>query len=145
MIRETPGVWRAVIIGMIVGGLSWLGTERSFAQEQEVAAAGRKVYEQNCAACHGREGKGDGGASAMFTVKPADLTQISKKNNGEYPFWKVYRTIDGREDIKSHGTRDMPIWGSDFRYEVGTNVLAESQVRGRILELVYYLQSIQAK
>jgi len=81
----------------------------------------------------------------MFTVKPADLTQISKKNNGEYPFWKVYRTIDGREEVKSHGTRDMPIWGSDFRMEAGTNALAESQVRGRILELVYYLQSIQVK
>ena len=145
MRREVPGIWRVVMIGMIVGGLSWLWTGCSFAQEQEVTAAGRKVYEQNCSACHGREGKGDGGASTMFTVKPADLTQISKKNNGEYPFWKVYRTIDGREEVKSHGTRDMPIWGSDFRMEAGTNTLAESQVRGRILELVYYLQSIQAK
>ena len=128
-----------------MGGLFWFWTGRSFAQEQEVAAAGRKVYEKNCAVCHGREGKGDGGAATILTVKPADLTQIRKKNKGEFPFWQVYRTIDGREEVKSHGTRDMPIWGADFRLEAGTSAVAESQVRGRILELVYYLQSIQAQ
>jgi hypothetical protein len=115
------------MIGIIVGGLSWFWTGRSFAQEQEVAAAGRKVYEKNCAVCHGREGKGDGGAATILTVKPANLTQISKKNKGEFPFWKVYRTIDGREEVKSHGTRTCQ-FGADFRWRLAP-VLAESQVR----------------
>jgi mono/diheme cytochrome c family protein len=145
MIRDDPGIWRVVVIGMIVGGLLWFWAGCSFAQEQEVTAAGRKVYEQNCAVCHGREGKSDGGAATLLTVKPADLTQISKKNDGEFPFWQVYGTIDGREEVKGHGTRDMPIWGAEFRLQAGSSAIAESQVRGRILELVYYLQSIQAK
>ena len=47
--------------------------------------------------------------------------------------------IDGREEIKGHGTSDMPIWGQVFRMEAGTSAMAQSQVRGRILELVHYL------
>jgi hypothetical protein len=81
----------------------------------------------------------------LLTVKPADLTQISKRSNGTFPFWKTYRVIDGREEIKGHGNRDMPIWGAEFRSESTSNPTAQTQVRGRILELVYYLQSLQAK
>jgi mono/diheme cytochrome c family protein len=125
--------------------LAWTTPTVTYAQEQEVAAAGKPAYEQNCAVCHGREGKGDGPAMNLLTVKPSDLTQISKRNNGTFPFWKTYRVIDGREDIKGHGNRDMPIWGAEFRSETATGSMAETQARGRILELVYYLQSIQAK
>jgi hypothetical protein len=39
----------------------------------------------------------------------------------------------------------MPIWGAEFRAQAALSPTAQSQVRGRILELVYYLQSIQAK
>jgi mono/diheme cytochrome c family protein len=145
MTRNDQGVWRVVTVGAVLGGLLWFWAGRSVAQEQEVTAAGRKVYEQNCAVCHGREGKGDGGAVSVLTMKPADLTQISKKHNGEFPFWRVYKVIDGREEMKGHGTRDMPIWGMEFRLQAGSSAGAESEVRGRILELVYYLQSIQTK
>jgi len=98
---------------LLLGGTPGAG----MAQQEEVAKAGRPVYEQYCAVCHGREGKGDGGAASVFTVEPADLTQLSKKNNGTFPFWQTYRVIDGREEIKGHGTRDMPIWGREFRME----------------------------
>jgi hypothetical protein len=70
---------------------------------------------------------------------------ISKKNNGTFPFWRIYGVIDGREEIKGHGSRNMPIWGAEFRSQAASSVTAQSQVRGRILELVYYLQSIQTK
>jgi mono/diheme cytochrome c family protein len=113
--------------------------------EQEVVAGGKPVFEQYCATCHGGDAKGGGVASNMLTVKPADLTMISKKNNGTFPFWRMYGVVDGREEIKGHGTRDMPIWGAEFRTQAASNINAQSQVRGRILELVYYLQSIQAK
>ena len=112
---------------------------------QEVAGAGKPAFELYCATCHGRDAKGGGPASNLLTVKPADLTMIRKKNDGTFPFWRVYGTIDGREDIKGHGTREMPIWGAEFRAQAGSSPVAQSQVRGRILELVYYLESIQAK
>ena len=145
MTRNQPQAWRMVFMGMVVSGVLWCWTNPGLAQEQEVATSGKNVYNQNCAVCHGREARGDGGAVSVLTVKPADLTQIAKKNGGEFPFWKVYGIIDGRQDVKSHGTRDMPIWGQEFRMQAGTSTTAESEVRGRILELVYYLQSIQEK
>ena len=136
-------LWVFMIVVSLL--LSWGTATGVYAQEQEIAAAGKVPYAQYCASCHGREAKGDGPAMNLLTVKPADLTQITKRNNGTFPFWKVYRVIDGREDIKGHGDRDMPIWGAEFQTQAPTSSIAQSQVRGRILELVYYLQSIQAK
>jgi len=146
MACNQPNTWRMVFMGMVASGIFWLWTNNTLAQEQEVATAGKNVYNKNCAVCHGREAKGDGGAVSVLTVKPADLTQIAKKNGGEFPFWKVYGIIDGRQEVKAHGTRDMPIWGEEFRLQIGSGTpTAESEVRGRILELVYFLQSIQEK
>jgi mono/diheme cytochrome c family protein len=145
MKRQDPRIWTVVFVGVCVGALLWLSAGNTQAQQQEVTVAGKKVYDTNCAVCHGREAKGDGVAMSLLTVKPADLTQIAKKNNGEFPFWKVYGIIDGREQIKAHGERDMPIWGAEFRVDASSTPTAESMVRGRVLELVYFLQSIQAK
>jgi len=138
-------IWLKGSLAILIVGCMWGAPGVTQAQEQEVAAAGKPVYDQYCASCHGREAKGDGPAMNLLTVKPADLTQISKRNNGTFPFWKTYRVVDGREDIKGHGSRDMPIWGAEFRSEASSSPVAQTQVRGRILELVYYLQSIQAK
>lgn len=138
-------MWSKRSIAILMVGLVWGRAAVTEAQEQEIAAAGKPAYEQHCAACHGREAKGDGPTMNLLTVKPADLTQINKRNNGTFPFWKTYRVVDGREEIKGHGSRDMPIWGAEFRAETASSMTAQTQVRGRILELVYYLQSIQVK
>jgi len=119
MQRHESGVWIIIVSGLCVGALLWVWAGVSFAQEQEVTTAGRKVYEQNCAVCHGPQAKGDGVAMSLLTTKPADLTQIAKRNGGEFPFWRVYGVIDGREDVKGHGTHDMPIWGAEFRAQAG--------------------------
>ena len=138
----TRMVTRTSLMGILLCGVT---PGVGLAQQEEVATAGRPAYEQHCAVCHGREGKGDGGAAGLLTVKPADLTQLSKNNNGTFPFWKTYGVIDGREEIKGHGPRDMPIWGQEFLVQAGSSPVAQSQVRGRIMELIYYLESIQAK
>ena len=143
MLWLTGPWWVFVIVASLV--LSWSTAGVARAQEQEVAAAGKAPYGQYCASCHGSEAKGDGPAMNLLTVKPADLTQISKRNSGTFPFWKIYKVVDGREEIKGHGRRDMPLWGAAFRTEAGSSMTAQSQVRGRILALVFYLQSIQAE
>jgi len=137
-----------VMFVLLIVGLLWVTLAPASAQTsaaQEVASAGKPAFELYCATCHGRDAKGGGPASGLLTIKPADLTMISKKNDGTFPFWRVYSTIDGREDVKGHGSREMPIWGAEFRAQAGSSPAAQSQVRGRILELVYYLESIQAK
>jgi len=53
-------------------------------------------------------------AELLRTTRPTDLTQIRKTHGGQFPFWRVYRVIDGREDVRGHGMRDMPIWGQRY-------------------------------
>jgi hypothetical protein len=51
------------------------------------------------------------------TTKPADLTQLAKQNGRTFPGVKVMRGIDGRDEVRTHGTSDMPVWGERFRAE----------------------------
>ncbi len=113
------------------------------AQQQEVTEAGRGQYQQYCAVCHNRNGKGQGTMAKLLKVKPANLAKLSAKHDGIFPFWYVYRVIDGREQIEGHGTREMPIWGAVFKQEAGPNLGAELQAHARILEIVYFIESLQ--
>jgi hypothetical protein len=83
--------------------------------------------------------------SELWKKPPADLTLLSRKHNGQFPFWRVYHTIDGREEVIEHGSRAMPIWGAHFLMQEGGAPLDEHTVLGRILALVYYVESLQAK
>lgn len=117
----------------------------ALAQQEAIAAAGQREFRHACAICHGLGGKGESVMTTLnlLTVRPMDLTQLSKKHQGQFPFWQVYRIIDGHEEVRGHGTRDMPIWGKVFRQSEGGQRDEEIRVIGRILALVYYLQSIQ--
>lgn len=134
---------------LLVAGSLLLGLplQEGRAQEKEVAALGRPLYEDNCMACHGHTAKGDGPmvTFGLLTIPATDLTQLGKNNGGHFPFWRMYRIVDGREDVKGHLTRDMPIWGDEFRLDTGSSAMLQAEVRAKILALVYYLQSIQEK
>ena len=43
-------------------------------------AAGKALYEKNCASCHGKAGKGDGMMGEELNPKPADLTDAEWKH-----------------------------------------------------------------
>lgn len=111
---------------------------------------GKREYDASCANCHGRDGKGGGSFAQMLQVSMPDLTTLSKRNGGVFPAARVYNVIDGREEVKAHGTREMPIWGrhltakaapeyDDYPYE------PEAFVRARILTVIDYLYRLQAK
>lgn len=128
-------------VAILVASIS---TTQALAQETEVIAGGDLEYQNHCAICHGVDGKGRGIMNKFLTIQPADLTQVSKKNADRFPFWQVYRVIDGREEIRGHGTREMPIWGARFQAEAkGSDPGSRAQAAGRILSLVFYLQHIQ--
>jgi mono/diheme cytochrome c family protein len=136
----------AYIVG-IVGALLFMVVSESKAQEQDVINAGKKEFLRSCAACHGEEGTGNGPAASTLNVKPADLTRMAARHGGTFLFWRTYEKIAGRDeqDIRGHGTREMPIWGERFRFEPKAGDDYNTSVRGRILSLVHYLQSIQVK
>ena len=117
----------------------------------EDRSLGEAEYQLRCAVCHGADAKGQGPFAAQLKVEPPDLTQLAKKNGGIFPLSAVYEKIDGRQEVKAHGTRDMPVWG--YRYMPSPNPSPqrsnptdpEPVVRNRILSLIDYLSSIQEK
>lgn len=120
----------------------------AFAEEDLI---GSDEYAAACLSCHGVGGRGDGPMAEFLTVEPTDLTTISKENDGVFPLLEVFQVIDGRTVVGAHGVREtegweMPVWGARYKAQAGSKYGpygSEAAVRARILELVYYIQSIQ--
>lgn len=117
----------------------------------QVAAEGTKVgrneYMIACAGCHGETAKGDGPLAGLLKIETPDLTRLAERAGGTFPFETVVTVIDGRGDVRAHGSK-MPVWGK--RYFGTANVddyaypeEAELVAQGRILSLANYLSSIQ--
>lgn len=122
------------VLGLAVVGFA-------HAADDSVEAAGKARFMESCAVCHGSEALGNGPYASLLTKKPANLTLLAKNNGGTFPFNVVYDSIDGRGPNGAHGTKDMPVWGSNWK---GANAQgAETALRGRILETILYLRSIQ--
>lgn len=134
------------IKAMSSANTSDLGEEELIKQTKDAVLMGKKEYERTCSLCHGLDGKGNGPYAFALMEKPSDLTLIQKKNYAEFPFGKLYRIIDGREEVKAHGSRVMPVWGDRYNTENWLEVrtrYSETLVRGRIFELLLYLETIQ--
>jgi mono/diheme cytochrome c family protein len=80
--RDSKMRWLGVSLGLAVLAVALFvdainGTNALYANTPVDAAraqAGKAVYHQNCAVCHGDSGHGDGPAAASMAVKPLDLT-----------------------------------------------------------------------
>jgi mono/diheme cytochrome c family protein len=105
------------------------------------AAQGSGVFRLYCGACHGKSGVGDGEIAEMLTVRPANLTEIAKRNKGKFDFEKVRQTVDGRSRVKAHGNSQMPVWGDAFEVADGGN--SPEAVAERIDRLTHFIWSIQ--
>ena len=106
------------------------------------ANSGKQMFEAYCAACHGKEGKGDGPVAAALKAPPADLTVLAKQNNGKFPSMQVSKAITGEAGISAHGSKDMPIWGPVF---MSMSHQHESEVHLRVANLAEYIKSLQQK
>ena len=106
------------------------------------AASGDAMFKAYCAACHGVAGKGDGPAANALTKRPADLTQLARKNNGKFPQLEVMHFITGDDVVAAHGSRDMPVWGQLFRsLEPRYNEIPNLRAKN----LADYIKSLQAQ
>jgi mono/diheme cytochrome c family protein len=114
--------------------------------QEDPVIQGEETYIEKCASCHGKDAKGKNAKDSDLGVNTPDLRMISKRNNGQFPVSRIYAIIDGREVVQKHGTRAMPTWGSLFLSDTiweGCSQIDETIVRGRIMELILYLDSIQ--
>lgn len=109
----------------------------------QVVESGSELFKRYCASCHGSSAKGDGPIANALRYRPADLTQVAKRNHDSFDAEKVHRMIDGRDPVKGHGGPDMPLWGDAFKRS--GDGYSEDAVKARIDALVEYLQTIQEK
>ncbi len=126
---------------LILAAFPMLIAAQAAATEQEVVRDGKTEYDEHCVACHGEKAKGDGRMAEILTIKPANLTEISKRNGGAYPFWQVYFTIEGTVPVRGH--LYMPDWGTRFKGDESKPGYPPAYLR--ILTLTHYLETIQEK
>lgn len=106
--------------------------------------SGAMLFAQNCAACHGAGGAGDGPMAAGLSVPPPDLTAISLRNGGVFPRNQVASIIDGL-DRGEHFAAAMPEFGAG---DLGPLVMTDDggnpvPIPADLLALTEYLESIQ--
>ena len=104
---------------------------------------GGDLFQQSCASCHGRDGKGYGPAAEALKQRPPDLTTMARRHEGVFPTLRVSRLLDGSEGAVpfAHGSSEMPVWGPVFKALDTDPKAAEI----RIANLVAYVESIQVK
>jgi mono/diheme cytochrome c family protein len=111
---------------------------------------GEASFMANCAVCHGANGTGNGPILDFLKNAPSDLTGLSERNGGQFPFKRVYEVIADADQNRGHGTSEMPIWGNRFNADIiaqegeyGSGGSGMPTAQSRVLELVFYLATIQ--
>lgn len=139
---------RSLFAWAAVGGVLLAASASVSAQKIEHKAArpiasvqGVDTFKAYCASCHGPAAKGDGPAAKALAKTPADLTKIEQRH-GKFSRVDVENVIRGTQEMMSHGSREMPIWGPVFD---AVNSNDKALVTLRVNNLVSYLQSIQTQ
>lgn len=111
------------------------------------ASSAESDFRVSCSGCHGEDGRGGGGKSFGLSVGPPDLTTLTARNGGVFPRQRLRRIIDGREDIKLHLDREMPVWGQIFKLDaeegLGGAEADDAGVRDRVESLIDFIESLQ--
>jgi cytochrome c oxidase cbb3-type subunit 3 len=90
------------------------------------AAKGKAKYQEVCAVCHGKSGKGDGVTAAALPVKPRDHTDATYM--GKLTDKQIFDTIKlGGEGVGKSPI--MPKWGG---------LLTDQQIK----DIVVYIRSL---
>jgi mono/diheme cytochrome c family protein len=102
--------------------------------------SGQALFVDNCAFCHGADGKGNGFLAQELKLAPPDLTQLSKRTNGTFPSDHVMAVLEKGAGKTGDGDKAMPAWGKIFAHECGSRFKQQA-----ILQLKRYLETIQAR
>jgi mono/diheme cytochrome c family protein len=112
--------------------------------QPERQTTGALDFAENCAACHGPTGRGDGALAADLARRPADLTGLSRRNGGVFPTTRVMAQIWGYAGQKGAGV--MPNFaamldGEMVLYDGGDGIDSPTPIR--LVELAEYLKTLQ--
>jgi mono/diheme cytochrome c family protein len=126
-------------------GTSQDRTIKNVPLEPTSAASAQEMYVSYCAACHGKDGKGDGPAASALKEPPPDLTTLAKNNKGKFPAEHVAHVLQFGVEAPAHGTKGMPIWGPLFGSLHGKTTGSASLIQLRITNLTNYIKTLQSK
>ena len=105
-------------------------------------ASGPEMYQNYCAACHGKNGSGDGPAAPALRAVPTDLTTLARKNGGKFPTAHFSSVLTGKATVAAHGSQEMPVWGKVFwKLSEGH----QPEVQQRVSNLEQFVESLQKK
>jgi mono/diheme cytochrome c family protein len=105
---------------------------------------GAQLFISLCASCHGEQARGDGPVASLLVTPPSDLTRLAQRSGGRFTADTVQRFIDGREVVRAHGPRDMPVWGHQLYFSAEEyDLAAREYADAQIAKIVEYLRSIQ--
>lgn len=102
---------------------------------------GRILFEQHCASCHGKEGRGDGPTAATLTRRPPNLSALQQRS-GAFFTAAVESAITGTNPAVAHRAPGMIVWSAIFRADARGNRAAAD---ARLHDLVAFIESIQQK
>lgn len=137
---------RSPVLTVLLPGLVFAAMAASTVIGQEggpdrtAASRGQVIFTTYCASCHGEQAMGDGTLAEYLNVKPANLTEIAKRE-GKFDPAMVQQIIDGRQKVRGHGGGEMPVWGDAFTKTLDRNT--EQDVKQRIHDVTHFLWSIQ--
>src|SRR5215472_3720127 len=101
---------------------------------------GKQMFTSYCAPCHGADGRGNGPVAPALKTQPTDLTGLAKANHGKYPDSHIASVLRFGADVRSHGSAEMPVWGSVFTKMSRVN---SQETELRTANLSRYLESLQ--
>jgi len=104
--------------------------------------SGAVLYQQACASCHGADAKGHGPTATALKTPPPDLTTLTRRHGGRFPYDYVTSVLLVGTPLPSHGSSDMPVWGPIFKFIDKDNKQA---VLKRVKNPSDYLKSLQVR
>jgi hypothetical protein len=131
----------------LTAGLVLVVAAQNSCAVSRAAPSGKTDFRLSCSACHGEDGRGTGAKAPGLSTEPPDLTTFRRRSNGIFPRERLHRIIDGREDVKAHGDREMPVWGQLFKLDaeegLGGAKGDEATIARRINALIDFIESFQ--
>lgn len=135
--RNSHAVLAALLLSYVLGTTAVAGATLSSEAD----------FRFSCSSCHGEDGRGGGSKAFGLGVEAPDLTTLTARNNGVFPRQRVRRIVDGREDIKTHVDREMPVWGQIFKLDAqqglggveGDNATVQERIEG----LIDFIETLQ--
>ncbi|MGB8476530.1 MAG: cytochrome c [Candidatus Acidiferrum sp.] len=135
-------VFGAALVTVLSVGAMQGKKEHKPAAAETSSASGKAMFAKYCASCHGQDAKGNGPVAITMKTPPPDLTTLSKRNDGKYPEGYVGAVLKFGRSMASHGSEDMPVWGSRFKT---LDPVRDPTGQRHINDLVAYIEQLQTK